>query len=60
MAVGLGVLRLDPKSFWSLTLLELSAAATVVLGPRPAADSHPQRADLASLMARYPDQPKEQ
>lgn len=52
MAIGLGHLRLDPRAFWSMSIAEFSAAARMVLGP--AADP-PRRADLAALMARFPD-----
>ncbi len=54
MAVGLGVLRLAPAQFWSMTPRELAAALSGGLGiappPRPL-----QRAALRELMARFPD-----
>ena len=56
MAMGLGILRLDPKSFWSMTPLEFAAAARAVLGPTEA-PGLPTRDSLAALMARYPDNP---
>ena len=50
MAVGMGVLRLSPAEFWSMTPRELRAA----LGPGPGADA-PARAELDALIARFPD-----
>lgn len=54
MAVGLGLLRLPPDAFWSMTVREFAAAATGLLGPAlpPTA---PSRAALAALMSRFPD-----
>jgi uncharacterized phage protein (TIGR02216 family) len=54
MAAGLGLLRLPPAQFWSMTPKELAAALRVVLGPSAVTPS-PARADFARLMARYPD-----
>ena len=55
MAVGFGLLRLPPATFWSMTPRELGAALGAVTGAvRPAP---PSRADLAQLMQSYPDQP---
>ena len=56
MAMGLGILRLDPRAFWAMTPLEFAAAARAVLGTN-AAPSLPGRADLAALMAQFPDHP---
>jgi uncharacterized phage protein (TIGR02216 family) len=53
MAAGLGLLRLSPGSFWSMTPRELAAALRALLGPTP--DAPPPRAALAQLMARFPD-----
>lgn len=54
MAVGLGLLRLRPADFWSMTPQELGAALRGLLGPAHGAD--PMRREmLASLMRRYPD-----
>jgi uncharacterized phage protein (TIGR02216 family) len=53
MAAGLGLLRLSPAAFWSMTPRELAAALRALLGP--AADEPPPRAALAQLMARFPD-----
>lgn len=52
MAAGLGHLRLPPHHFWSMTPRELAAALGLATrhARRP-----PSRADLASLMARFPD-----
>jgi uncharacterized phage protein (TIGR02216 family) len=52
MAAGLGVLRLSPHSFWSMTPKEI-AAALAPLGT--SANDAPSHADLAQLMARFPD-----
>lgn len=52
MAAGLGVLRLDPKSFWSMTPKELSAAFGALGGTR---FSPPSRGEVAAMMARFPD-----
>lgn len=54
MAAGLGLLRLPPAQFWSMTPKELATALRVVLDPSAVAQP-PARADLARLMARYPD-----
>jgi uncharacterized phage protein (TIGR02216 family) len=53
MAAGLGVLRLSPAHFWSMTPRELAAALDGVSGrsaPPPL-----DRRDLEHLIARYPD-----
>jgi uncharacterized phage protein (TIGR02216 family) len=55
MAAGLGLLRLDPRAFWSMTPRELSAALGAVLGPGRG-ERPPSRSDLAALMQRFPDQ----
>ncbi len=54
MAMGLGVLRLEPRAFWSMTPLEFAAAARAILPPSARA-TLPTRAGLADLMARFPD-----
>jgi uncharacterized phage protein (TIGR02216 family) len=54
MAMGLGVLRLDPRAFWSMTPLEFAAAARAILPPAPGS-ALPTRAELADLMSRFPD-----
>jgi uncharacterized phage protein (TIGR02216 family) len=55
MAMGLGLLRLEPRAFWSMTLPEFSAAARALLGPTQSLPDRPHRSELASLLARYPD-----
>jgi uncharacterized phage protein (TIGR02216 family) len=55
MALGLGVLRLPPDQFWSLTPRELAAA----LGP-PGAGPAPRRADLLAMMRAHPDRRPEE
>jgi uncharacterized phage protein (TIGR02216 family) len=54
MAAGLGLLRLRPADFWSMTPRELDAALTGLLG-RTHTDGPLPRSALAELMARYPD-----
>jgi uncharacterized phage protein (TIGR02216 family) len=54
MAAALGLLRLRPADFWSMTPRELDAALRGLLGPLHAA-SPLSRPALADLMARYPD-----
>ncbi len=48
---GLGVLRLSPAAFWTMTPRELALAIAAVTG----ANAPLQRSDLADLMTRYPD-----
>jgi uncharacterized phage protein (TIGR02216 family) len=54
MAAGLGLLRLTPTAFWSMTPKELEAALRGLLG-RAHSDAPLARAALAQMMARYPD-----
>lgn len=54
MAAGLGVLRLAPAHFWSMTPRELEAALIALLGPVHA-DTPPPRSALADMMSRSPD-----
>ena len=53
MGFGLGVLRLSPRDFWSMTPRELRAAQLGLTGGRVAA---PERQTLADLMVRFPDE----
>ena len=53
MAAGLGRLRLPPAHFWSMTPRELAMALDGGLGL--SRRRGPGRADLASLMLRFPD-----
>lgn len=54
MAFGLGILRLTPDAFWTLSIPEL--LAIVNAARRDMARGEPMaRNDLASLLARYPD-----
>jgi uncharacterized phage protein (TIGR02216 family) len=55
MAVGLGLLRLSPAHFWSMTPRELTAAFSGAFGIMHA-DGPLGRADLAQLMQRFPDE----
>lgn len=52
MGFGLAVLRLPPDAFWRLTLPELAAAAVALA---PATRERLRRADLDTLMRRFPD-----
>jgi uncharacterized phage protein (TIGR02216 family) len=54
MAAGLGLLRLRPADFWSMTPRELDAALRGLLGPADSGEPLP-RAALAALMHRFPD-----
>ncbi len=55
MATGLGLLGLAPAVFWSMTPKELEAAIRGRLGPA-SLSAPPDVADLAALIARFPDQ----
>ena len=54
MGVGLGLLRLPPAHFWTMTPRELAAVLKALLG-RPETLEPLARQDLVALMARYPD-----
>jgi uncharacterized phage protein (TIGR02216 family) len=54
MAAGLGLLRLRPADFWSMTPKELDAALRGLLGPLQGAEPM-CRASFNRLQARYPD-----
>ena len=54
MAAGLGLLRLRPADFWSMTPKELDAALRGLMGPLHG-DSPLPRSALSDLMSRYPD-----
>ena len=54
MAAGLGLLRLPPAHFWSMTPAKLEAALRALLGPAHA-DAPLPRSALAELMSRFPD-----
>lgn len=58
MAFGLGVLRLSPEAFWSLSIPELKAAIRGLRGGTDRIDPLP-RDILAALMTRFPDHPGE-
>ncbi len=53
MAAGFGLLRLSPKTFWSMTPRELERALSVL--PQ-AATAAPRRDELAALMRAFPDE----
>jgi uncharacterized phage protein (TIGR02216 family) len=52
MAFGLGVLRLAPHEFWSMTPRELLHAAEGIHGRQ---DVAPSRATLEALITLFPD-----
>jgi len=52
MAIGLGLLRLQPDAFWAMTPREFERAASVLV---PARAAPPGRRDLAALMRAFPD-----
>ncbi len=54
MAIGFGLLGLEPRAFWSLTLAELDAAVRGRLGGTRSGHP-PARRELAALMTRFPD-----
>ncbi len=55
MTAGLGLLRLPPAVFWTMTMAELRAALHAVIEsyPNPAP---PSRSEVIALLKRYPDQ----
>ncbi len=56
MAVSFGLLRLEPRAFWSMTLKELEAALRFLGGGTAGLSAPPSRGDVAMLMQRFPDQ----
>ena len=54
MAAGLGLLRLRPADFWSMTPRELEAALRGLLAPAHGGAPMP-RSTLADLLSHYPD-----
>ena len=57
MATGLGLLRLSPDTFWSMTPHEFERAASTL----PFRASIPPGRDaLLAMMKTYPDQPTEE
>jgi uncharacterized phage protein (TIGR02216 family) len=54
MTAGLGMLRLAPDDFWSMTPRELDAALRGAFGHVPM-QSAMTRSDLAALMTAFPD-----
>lgn len=51
MAAGFGLLRLSPRTLWSMTPREFAAA----IGCFKAPDVRPTRCDLTALMQKFPD-----
>lgn len=54
MGVGFGLLGLEPRAFWSMTLKEIAAAVRGRLGVA-AYHAAPSRSEMTSLMHRFPD-----
>ncbi|WP_019172178.1 rcc01693 family protein [Pseudaminobacter salicylatoxidans] len=54
MAMGFGLLRLSPETFWAMTPREFERAMSVFTHN---GDEAPRRADLAALMRAFPDIP---
>ena len=54
MAAGLGLLRLAPAHFWSMTPRELAAALRGLFGTS-APEQPLSRTDLDALLHRFPD-----
>ncbi len=54
MAAAFGLLRLSPKTFWSMTPRELERAMSVLRSSD--AGGAPGRSELAALMQTFPDQ----
>jgi uncharacterized phage protein (TIGR02216 family) len=54
MTAGLGMLRLAPRDFWSMTPRELDAALRGALGLVAMVPAM-TRSDLVALMAEFPD-----
>ena len=54
MGFGLGILRLDPISFWAMTPRELNAAYRGLVGKAARMDM--PRAALDELISAFPDQ----
>ena len=53
MALGLGLLRLEPRAFWAMTPIELAAAIKPLF---PAGGGKPLgRGDFDRLMQQFPD-----
>jgi len=55
MRIGLGLLRLPPEQFWSMTIPELEAAVQGAFGETAPATPL-ERTELEMLMQLYPDQ----
>jgi uncharacterized phage protein (TIGR02216 family) len=54
MAIGFGLLGLEPRAFWSLTLAELDAAVRGRFG-QTRLERPISRRELTQLEDRYPD-----
>jgi uncharacterized phage protein (TIGR02216 family) len=55
MAAGFGVLRLEPRAFWSMTVPELDAAIRGAAG-FGAKSGGPTRQRLQTMMRLFPDE----
>ncbi|MGH1350007.1 MAG: phage tail assembly chaperone [Methyloligellaceae bacterium] len=54
MAIGFGILRHSPESFWKMTPHELNAAIKGLYGPS-VLSTPPTRKTLQSLISKFPD-----
>ena len=58
LGIAVTVLRLGPRDFWAMTPMELQAALDAHIAARvghAAAGRPPSRAEVAEMMARFPD-----
>ena len=54
MATALGILRIEPRVFWAMTVKELTAAFGCF--GRVGVEGPPSRSALQTMMLRFPDQ----
>ena len=54
MATALGILRIEPRVFWAMTVKELTAAFGCI--GRVGVEGPPSRSALQTMMLRFPDQ----
>lgn len=52
MALGFGLLRLNPRDFWLMTPIELAAAIKPLF---PGGGEPPGRSDFELMMQQFPD-----
>ena len=54
MAIGFGLLGLEPRAFWTMTAKELASAIRGRLGSAWT-EGPPSKGDVAALMKSFPD-----